>query len=90
MKHVPGSENIADPLSRLTQRTSADLRNVAEEYIRFVAQEASPKVIPIQEVEQESAADLELSKLRHLCEYLFVVVDYYSRSYEVAIICKKR
>ena len=65
MKHVSGLEKITDPLSRLTQTTSTDFRNVAEEYIRFVAQEASPKAISIQEVEQESSADPELSKLRH-------------------------
>ena len=64
VKHVPGSENIADTLSRLTQTGGKVSRNVAEEYIRFVAGQASPNAIPIQEVEQESAHDTELSQLR--------------------------
>ena len=53
VKHVPGSENIADTLSRLTQTDGEVKRNVAEEYIRFVAEQASPNAVPIQEVERE-------------------------------------
>ena len=55
---------LADTLSRLTQTGGKVSRNVAEEYIRFVAGQASPNAIPIQEVEQESAHDTELSQLR--------------------------
>lgn len=62
VKHVPGSENI-DNTSRLTQADPEVNRNVAEEYIRFVAEQASPSAIPIQVVERESAQDTELSQL---------------------------
>ena len=64
VKHLPGSENIADTLSRLTQTEGEVERNVAEEYIRFLAEQASPNAVPIQEVERESAHDVELSQLR--------------------------
>ena len=64
VKHVLGSENIADTLLRLTQADPEVNRNVAEEYIRFVAEQASPSAIPIQEVGHESAKDTELSQLR--------------------------
>lgn len=37
---------------------------MAEEYVRFVAEQASPSAIPIQAVERESAQDTELSQLR--------------------------
>ena len=49
VKYVPGSKNIADTLSRLTQADPEVNRNVAEEYIRFVAEQALPSAIPIQE-----------------------------------------
>jgi len=64
VKHISGSENIADTLSRLNQTEGEVKRNVAEEYIRFVAEQASPNAVPIQEVEWESAHDVELSQLR--------------------------
>ena len=64
VKHVPDSENIADTLSRLTQADPEVNRNVAEEYISFVAEQVLPNAIPIQEVEHESAQDTELSQIR--------------------------
>ena len=43
-KHIPGPKNIADSLSRLFKKTgSPGERNVAEEYIRFVAVNAAPR-----------------------------------------------
>ena len=66
MQHIPGPKNIADSLSRLTQK-GAKLesgRNVAEEYVRFVAQTAAPHTVPIKELEQESAEDEELTDVR--------------------------
>ena len=54
VKHVSGSENIADTLSRLNQTDGEGKRNVAEEYIRFVAEQALPNAVPIQDVERES------------------------------------
>ena len=64
VKHVLGSENIADMLSCLTQADLEVNRDVAEEYIRFMAVQASPSAIPIQEVECEFAQNTELSQLR--------------------------
>ena len=47
-------------MSHLTQAN----RNVAEEYIHFVAEQVSPSAIPIQEIQRESAQDTELCQLR--------------------------
>jgi transposase InsO family protein len=65
--YIPGPQNIADSLSRLSVTTSnvQQSRNVAEEYVQFVATQATPHSINIQEVEQESAKDEELRLLRH-------------------------
>ena len=60
----PGRQNIADALSRLTQEVSNESKNVAEEYIRYVAENAAPKAIPIQEIEEASAEDEEITVLR--------------------------
>ena len=59
----PGAQNIADALSRLTMNTSPSTDD-AEDYIRFVAKNAVPNAITIQEVEKESDKDPELSKVR--------------------------
>jgi hypothetical protein len=59
----PGVQNIADALSRLTMNTSPSTDD-AEDYIRFVAKNAVPNAITIQEVEKESDKDPELSKVR--------------------------
>ena len=60
----PGPQNIADALSRLTQEISNESKNVAEEYIRYVAENAAPRAIPIQEIEEASAEDEEIAMLR--------------------------
>ena len=60
----PGPQNIADALSRLTQEISNESKNVAEEYIRYVAETAAPRAIPIQEIEEASAEDEEIAMLR--------------------------
>ena len=60
----PGPQNIADALSRLTQEISNESKNVAEEYIRHVAENAAPRAIPIQEIEEASAEDEEIALLR--------------------------
>ena len=60
----PGPQNIADALSRLTQEISNESKNVAEECIRYVAENAAPRAIPIQEIEEASAEDEEIAMLR--------------------------
>ena len=67
VKYKPGSENIADALSRLICRDHQQgrrIENVAEEYVRFVAQTATPKAMTTREVEEHSHHDKELSDVR--------------------------
>lgn len=71
VRYIPGRTNIADPLSRLTMKcdtVTGCKRNVAEEYIRFVAEKAAPKAVSIREIERESDNDLELADVRHRIE----------------------
>ena len=58
-------DNIAETLSRLVQKAEETPRNVAEEYVRNVAMNATPVAVPIKEMERESAEDDELTKLRN-------------------------
>lgn len=64
--HIAGKYNIADPLSRLlgdTARKTAHAHG-AEEYVRFVAVQATPRALTTREVERASAEDEELSEVR--------------------------
>ena len=60
VKYLPGHMNIADALSRLAKIEQAQTRNVAEEYIRFVAHTAAPQAMTTKEIEDASAVDEEL------------------------------
>lgn len=64
--HIPGTHNIADPLSRLLGPSAKDEIHThkAEEYVRFIAVCATPCALTTKEVEQTSANDVELQKLR--------------------------
>ena len=65
VRHIPGKENIADSLSRLTRsKASADLSSEAEEYVRFVAENSTPQALSTREIERASDADQELSNVR--------------------------
>ena len=64
VKYRPGPQNIADALSRLTREASNEGKNATEEYIRYVAENAAPRAIPIQEIEEASAEDDEITMLR--------------------------
>ena len=64
----PGPQNIAKALSCLTQEVSNESKNVAEEYIRYVAENAAPRAIPIQDIEKTSAEDEEIALLRKCVE----------------------
>ena len=59
-KYLLGSTNIEDALSRLTKTEQPQPRNVAEEYIRFVANTAVPPAMSTEEIEEEYAVDKEL------------------------------
>ena len=66
VRHISGKQMIADTLSRLVkdQRGKLTNRNLAEEYVRYVAESATPHTIPVPEVEHESGTDPELCILR--------------------------
>lgn len=66
MVHVPGKQNIADPLSRLLgERTQKEVHaHGSEEYVRFVAVNATPAALTTREVEEASAIDPELREVR--------------------------
>ena len=64
VKYHPGPQNIADALSHLTREMSNEGKNVAEEYIRYVAENVAPRAIPIQEIKEASAEDDEITMLR--------------------------
>ena len=67
--YCPGSMNIADSLSRLTVlENDQQKRNVAEEYIRFVAEQSTPCVISVQQLEKESSQDPVLQQIRQAIE----------------------
>ena len=67
VKYIPGHKNIADVLSRLSIQESAETSccsQMSEDFVRFVALQAVPKAVTIQDVEKESAGDLELCRIR--------------------------
>jgi transposase InsO family protein len=65
VQYQPGKTNIADPLSRLSCKSAGvNSQNVAEEYVRFVAQEAVPKAMTARQVEECSHHDPELARIR--------------------------
>lgn len=48
-------------MSRLTPSVKDD--NVAEEYIRFIAENVAPRAVSIQEIEEVPAEDKEITRL---------------------------
>ena len=67
----PGSKNVADPLSRLSQsgiskacEASVSLTAKAEAHVRFVALNAVPRAMTAKEIEQVSVDDAELEIVR--------------------------
>ena len=62
----PGKNNIADSLSRLIDVNKAQSNSTnTDEYVRFVAIDATPNAMTTKEVEPASAEDAELKQLRH-------------------------
>ena len=72
VRYIPGAQNIADPLSRLLKAQPSvkpSMReNVAEEYVRFIAETAVPKAVTIKEVISASEDDEEISVVRKCIE----------------------
>ncbi|KAJ8018643.1 hypothetical protein HOLleu_43268 [Holothuria leucospilota] len=64
VKYIPGTQNIADALSRLTTGKVGTRVNIGEEHIWLVAQNAAPVAIPIKKIEYESGIDPELTLVR--------------------------
>ena len=62
--HIPGPQNIADPLSRLVKGECRDTANEADDYVRFVAVSATPKAMSTREVEEALGNDEELQNVR--------------------------
>ena len=65
--HIPGKENIADTLCRLTDQHTKSCAKVCvetEEYVRFVAENATACALPTREIERAAAIDKELSSIR--------------------------
>ena len=65
--HVPGKNNIADPLSRLLKVDMAqqsEFSKMTEEHVRFVALNSTPKAMTTRDVERASSDDAELQQLR--------------------------
>ena len=70
VRHYPGHTNIADALSRLVPETSVpkgkcDFLNT-EEYVKWVATEATPIAMSTKTIEQESKNDKELKEIQIL------------------------
>ena len=67
--YIPGSENVADPLSRLLKLEPGSQSTVvynhgADEYVRFVAITATPSALTMRQIEEASANDPELDEVR--------------------------
>ena len=68
VKYIPGKDNIADALSRLLPKGGDEKQTSqseeAENYVRFVAVNATPSAITGREIEEASEDDAEISSVR--------------------------
>ena len=65
VKHIPGKENNTDSLSHLTKsKTSEELCSETEQYVRFIAEQATPQALSTREIERASKAGEESSDVR--------------------------
>ena len=93
VRYLPGNKNIADVLSRLVHgnekpsKLTVSLNKQTEEYVRFVAKNAVPKAISVQEVERASKDDAELIEVRKCLKQASwdkSCVNYYPMRNEIA------
>ena len=64
VQYEPGKQNIADSLSWLGKGKGVCMNDDAEEFIRFMAETSTPAAMSVQEVEEESWLDPEISQLK--------------------------
>ena len=61
VRHVPGPQNIADCLSRLTQEeASTEMQNCSENYVNFVSSHAIPVALKKTQIQEATRRDDEL------------------------------
>ena len=68
VRHIPGSQNIADSLSRLLEKEEKEVqplnRNKTENYVNFLAESCVPTAMSLREIESESLKDPDLESVR--------------------------
>lgn len=66
VRYLPGHQNIADALSRLVENKPVENSNSVEteQYVKFIAREATPHALSTREVEEVSKRDEELVRIR--------------------------
>jgi hypothetical protein len=66
--YKPGSSNLADSLSRLSRKSTTDIRSnmeaCADRYVHYLTQQLVPKAMSVEEIQQESMKDEELTQVR--------------------------
>ena len=63
VRYRPGAQNIADTLSKLSMARPS-VTDDAKTYVRFIAKNAVPNAVTIQQVEKASESDQEVAVLR--------------------------
>lgn len=59
---------VADALSRLINESRLEKTDEAGQFVRFIAQEATPTAVKIREIERKAAIDEKLSVIRNCVE----------------------
>nr|XP_034321902.1 uncharacterized protein K02A2.6-like [Crassostrea gigas] len=82
VRYLPGHQNIADALSRLVENKPVENSNSmeTEQYVKFIAREATPYALSTREVEEVSKRDEELVRIRRFIkegEWEKSCVDYF-------------
>ncbi|CAB4016986.1 Hypothetical predicted protein [Paramuricea clavata] len=68
----PRAKNLDEPLSRLPKQSPADTRSnmeaCADRYVHYLSQYLAPRAMSIEEIQQASIQDPELSQIRNCLE----------------------